>query len=120
MQPTRVFPFLFVLLLVQGAMAQQGAAPVVTCPLVLPTTLSRNSEEIPQVKCACPITIFQGKIYGRMGQEVFSTDDVAQFPSALLRSEQVAEGTYMWVVEYTAMENAEAVPLKATGYINVL
>ncbi len=120
MKPMRAIPFLFVLLLAQGAMAQQGAAPVVTCPLVVPNTLTRSSEEAPQVKCECPITTFQGKVYSRMGQEVFRTDDVAQFPSGVLRSEQVAEGTYMWVVEYSAVVNAEAVPLKATGYINVL
>lgn len=115
-----ILPLLFVLLLVQGTLAQQGPTPVVPCPLVVPSTLTRNSAVVPQVQCACRITTFQGKAYSRMGQEVFATKDVAEFPSGLLLLEQLASGTYLWVVEYTAIVDAEAMPLKATGYINVL
>ena len=115
-----ILPLLFVLLLAQGALAQQGPAPVAPCPLVVPSALSRSSEAAPQVQCACRITKFQGKVYSRMGQEVFTTEDVAQFPSALLQPEQVASGTYLWVVEHTAIVDGDPVPLKATGYLNVL
>jgi hypothetical protein len=88
--------------------------------LEVPPALTRNSEAAPQVQCACRITTFQGKVYSRMGQEVFATKDVGEFPSGLLLLEQVASGTYLWVVEYTAIVGADPVPLKATGYLNVL
>lgn len=111
---------LFALLLTQAAWAQSATAPAAPCPLEVPSVLTRTSETAPQVKCACRITSFQGKVYSRMGQEVFATTEVAQFPSGLLLLEQVASGTYLWVVEYTAIVGADPVPLKVTGYLNVL
>jgi hypothetical protein len=104
----------------QPAPAQQPPKPAEPCPLVVPASLSINMEFVPQVQCDCRITKFKAKVFSRWGQEVFATEDPARFPNGLLRTEKLQSGTYMWLVEYTAIVGVDVVERKATGYINVL
>lgn len=114
------------LLLAQGAFAQQPTSnqqppkPAEPCPLVMPTSISINMEAVAQVQCDCRITKFKAKVFNRWGQEVFATEDPARFPAGLLETEKLQSGTYLWLVEYTAIVGAEPVERKSTGYINVL
>jgi hypothetical protein len=106
-----------------GASAQQPAPPTKPaepCPLMVPTSLSRNMESVPALQCDCRITAFKGKVYSRWGQELFATEDPARFPAGLLQTEKLESGTYMWVIEYTVIVGADPVERKTTGYINVL
>lgn len=119
-------PFFFALLLAHGVSAQQPTTaqqppkPAEPCPLLVPTSIALNSEAVPPLQCDCRITAFKGTMYSRWGQALFATEDPALFPAGLLRTEKLERGTYMWVIEYTAIVGAEPVERKATGYINVL
>lgn len=104
----------------QPTPAQQPPKPVEPCQLKVPTSVALNSEVVPPVQCDCRITKFKGKVFSRWGQEMFATEDPALFPAGLLKTEKLERGTYMWVVEYTAIVGADPVERKTTGYINVL
>ncbi|MCC7501309.1 MAG: gliding motility-associated C-terminal domain-containing protein [Flavobacteriales bacterium] len=122
----KAISFVLALLLAHFVMAQQPAPapkPVAQpepCQLLVPTSISINMESVPQVQCDCRITKFNAKIYSRWGQELFATADPALFPGGLLKTEKLQSGTYMWIVEYTAIVGADPVERKTTGYINVL
>lgn len=122
----RTRTFLLAALLAHGLAAQQPATPAPPtkpaepCTLKVPTSLSVNMGSTPVLECDCRITAFKGTIYSRWGQQVFATEDPAQFPAGLLAVEKLQPGSYMWVVEYTAIHVSEPVERKSTGYINVL
>jgi hypothetical protein len=122
----RTRTFLLAALLAQGLAAQQPATPAPQtkpaepCALKVPNTISLDEVLKPTMECDCRITAFKGTLYSRWGQQVFATEDPAQFPAGLLTVEKLQPGSYMWVVEYTAIHLPEPVERKSTGYINVL
>ncbi len=97
------------------AMAQQPTP----CALVVPAVVGPSVEAVPTT-CPCRVTAFKATVYNRWAVEVWSTDSIAAFPSGLLGVQDLAGGTYLWKVKYTAIATGDAVEQERTGYVNVV
>jgi hypothetical protein len=108
--------FLAFLFLTLGAMAQEPAP----CALVVPGSVTPNSEAVAQASCPCPITAFEGTVYSRWGSEVWSSSSLEGFPGGLLAVKDLQAGTYLWKVKYTTEVNGQTTARETSGYVNVL
>lgn len=99
----------------------RAAAQVPTpCALVVPNTVTPNSEAAVQATCPCRVTTFEAKVFNRWAGEVWSTKQLQGFPNDLLGMEGVGAGTYLWQAEYTAIVDGIPLTQKANGYLQVL
>lgn len=99
----------------------RAAAQVPTpCALVVPNTVTPNSEAAVQATCPCRVTAFEAKVFNRWAGEVWSTKQLQGFPNDLLGMEGVGAGTYLWQAEYTAIVDGIPLTQKANGYLQVL
>lgn len=108
--------FLTFLFLSLHAVAQESAP----CGLVVPGTVTPNSEAVAQATCPCPITAFAVTVYNRWAAEVWSSSSLEGFPSGLLTVKDLPAGTYLWKVNYTAVVLGTPTALEASGYVQVL
>ncbi|MBK9514848.1 MAG: hypothetical protein IPO05_14745 [Flavobacteriales bacterium] len=97
------------------AMAQQPTP----CALVVPAVVGSSVEAVPTT-CPCRVTAFKATVYNRWAVEVWSTDSIATFPGGMLGAQDLAGGTYLWKVKYTAIATGDAVEQERTGYVNVV
>ncbi len=105
------------LLFLSTAAWSQSSTP---CALVVPNTVTANSEQVAQATCPCHITNFEATVHNRWAAEVWSGKSIEGFPGALLNVTDLQAGTYLWKVKYTAVATGTPVALEATGYLNVL
>ncbi len=108
--------FLPLVFLSVAACAQEPAP----CTLVVPATVSANSEVVEQATCPCRVAAFEVIVYNRWATEVWHGSSLEGFPGALSSVKDLQAGTYLWKVKYTAIANGSPTPLEAMGYVNVL
>ena len=108
--------FLFFLFLSVHAVAQEPSP----CALVVPNTVTANSDTPAQATCPCRITELEATVYNRWGVELWRSSSLEGFPGGLLAVQDLPAGTYLWKVKYTAVADGTPTPLEATGFVNVL
>lgn len=113
---SRIVPLLFCSFYVSVCMAQEKSP----CALVVPATVSAKAELPLQTTCPCRVSAFEATVYNRWGVEVLKSEKLEGFPQGLLTVENLADGTYLWKVKYTAISDGDAVELEQTGYITLL
>ena len=108
--------FLAFALLSLHAMAQEPSP----CALVVPNTVTANSDTPAQATCPCRITELDVTVYNRWGVELWRSSSLEGFPGGLLTVQDLPAGTYLWKVKYTAVADGTPTALEATGFVNVL
>ncbi len=112
----RIVPLLFCAFYVSVSMAQEKSP----CELVMPASMSAKADLPLQATCPCRVSAFEGAVYNRWGVELLKSKKMEGFPQGLLAVEDLADGTYLWKVKYTAISNGDAEELERMGYFTVL
>ncbi|MEZ4720912.1 MAG: gliding motility-associated C-terminal domain-containing protein [Flavobacteriales bacterium] len=68
----------------------------------------------------CEIISYQLRIFDRWGELIFETQSSDRLWDGRFNNTMVPIGTYVWIVEYDAMQNGEIVKMKDQGTVAVL
>jgi hypothetical protein len=91
-----------------------------TCSVLLPKSISRHNEPNDfTLEFNCKTVKFKFVIYNRWGQEIFKTEQIESKVINWDRS-KLASGAYVYIINYTVLQDGNLVELKKTGSLNLL
>ncbi len=93
------------------------------CEVYVPNAFSPNGDgqnDVFRPFSDCPLEDFSLKVYNRWGVEVFSSNDPMQGWNGQLQTKQAPGATYIWVLEYTVVEDFQPRQVQESGDVIIL